>query len=127
LYKGFIACAVLSAVALAGIMYGWIGGETEFTTSTGTTFTGSDLFLCMLAGLIITGLIIWVTEYYTGVEYRPVRSISQASVTGHGTNVIQGLAVSLEACALPAIIIIVGILVTYSLAGLFGIAITQSR
>lgn len=124
LYKGFIACAVLSAIALAGIMYGWIGGDTEFTTSTGTTFTGSDLFLCMLAGLVITGLIIWVTEYYTGVEYRPVRSISQASVTGHGTNVIQGLAVSLEACALPAIIIIIGILVTYSLAGLFGIAIT---
>lgn len=124
LYRGFITCAVLSAVALAGVMFGWVGGATEFTTSTGTTFTGADLFWCMLAGLIVTGLIIWVTEYYTGVDYRPVRSISQASVTGHGTNVIQGLAVSLEACALPAIIIIAGILVTYSLAGLFGIAIT---
>ncbi|MEM7303514.1 MAG: sodium-translocating pyrophosphatase [Pseudomonadota bacterium] len=124
LYKGFIACAVLSAVAFAGLMYGWIGGATEFKTSTGVAFTGGALFWCMIIGLIVTGLIIWVTEYYTGVDYRPVRSISQASVTGHGTNVIQGLAVSLEACALPAIIIILGILVTYSLAGLFGIAIT---
>ena len=124
LYKGFIACAVLSAVGLAIVIYGWIGGDTSFTTTTGTTFTASDLFWCMLIGLIVTGLIIWVTEYYTGVEYRPVRSISQASVTGHGTNVIQGLAVSLEATAIPAIIIIAGILITYSLAGLFGIAIT---
>ncbi|MEP3672111.1 MAG: sodium/proton-translocating pyrophosphatase, partial [Hyphomicrobiales bacterium] len=124
LYKGFLACAVLSAVALAGVMFGFVGGDTEFTTSTGTSFSGADLYWCMLVGLIITGLIIWVTEYYTGVEYRPVRSIAQSSVTGHGTNVIQGLAVSMEACALPAIIIIAGILITYSLAGLFGIAIT---
>ncbi|MEM8750925.1 MAG: sodium-translocating pyrophosphatase [Pseudomonadota bacterium] len=124
LYKGFIACAVLSAVALAGVVFFWIGGDTSYTTTTGTTFTARHLFYCMLIGLIVTGLIIWVTEYYTGVEYRPVRSISQASVTGHGTNVIQGLAVSLEATALPAIIIIAGILITYSLAGLFGIAIT---
>ena len=124
LYKGFLACAVLSAVALAVVMFGFVGGDTEFTTSTGTGFSGADLYWCMLVGLIITGLIIWVTEYYTGVEYRPVRSIAQSSVTGHGTNVIQGLAVSMEACALPAIIIIAGILITYSLAGLFGIAIT---
>ncbi|MEP4704640.1 MAG: sodium-translocating pyrophosphatase [Hyphomicrobiales bacterium] len=124
LYKGFLACAVLSAVALAGVMFGFVGGDTEFTTSTGTSFSGADLYWCMLVGLITTGLIIWVTEYYTGVEYRPVRSIAQSSVTGHGTNVIQGLAVSMEACALPAIIIIAGILITYSLAGLFGIAIT---
>jgi K(+)-stimulated pyrophosphate-energized sodium pump len=124
LYKGFIACAVLSAVALAGIVFGWLGGSTAYETTTGTSFTAADLFWCMLVGLIVTGLIIWVTEYYTGVDYRPVRSISQASVTGHGTNVIQGLAVSLEACAIPAIIIIAGILITYSLAGLFGIAIT---
>ncbi|MGI9354133.1 MAG: sodium-translocating pyrophosphatase, partial [Rhizobiaceae bacterium] len=124
LYKGFIACAVLSALAFIPLMFMWVGGTTEFTTSTGTTFTGADLFWCMLVGLIVTGLIIWVTEYYTGVDYRPVRSISQASVTGHGTNVIQGLAISLEATALPAIIIIAGILITYSLAGLFGIAIT---
>jgi K(+)-stimulated pyrophosphate-energized sodium pump len=81
------------------------------------------LFWCGVVGLLITAAIIVVTEYYTGIGYRPVRSISQASVTGHGTNVIQGLAVSLESTALPAIIIIAGIIVTYSLAGLFGIAI----
>ena len=124
LYKGFIACAVLSAVALGGIISMMVGWDTSFAPTTGPGFTGADLFWCMLVGLVVTGLIIWVTEYYTGVDYRPVRSISQASVTGHGTNVIQGLAVSLEATAIPAIIIIAGILVTYSLAGLFGIAIT---
>ncbi|AXS40268.1 sodium-translocating pyrophosphatase [Breoghania sp. L-A4] len=123
LYKGFIATAVLSAVALFLIVWFWLGFDTRYTTSTGTSFTGQDLFLCGLSGLIITGLIIWVTEYYTGTEYRPVRSIAQASVTGHGTNVIQGLAISLEATALPAIIIIAGIIVTHTLAGLFGIAI----
>lgn len=126
LYKGFIATAVLSAVALYLIVQFWLGMGEVFTTSSGETFTGRSLFYCGLVGLVITGLIIWVTEYYTGVEYRPVRSISQASVTGHGTNVIQGLAVSLEATAIPAIIIIAGILSTYALAGLFGIAITVS-
>ena len=124
LYKGFIACAVLSAIALYFVIAYWIGWDTSFNSPTGdASFLASDLFWCMLVGLVVTGLIIWVTEYYTGVDYRPVRSISQASVTGHGTNVIQGLAVSLESCALPAIIIIGGILVTHSLAGLFGIAI----
>jgi len=126
LYKGFIATAVLSAVALFLIIQYWLGMGKVFTTSSGASFTGSDLFYCGLVGLVITGLIIWVTEYYTGVEYRPVRSISQASVTGHGTNVIQGLAVSLEATAIPAIIIIAGIIITYALGGLFGIAIAVS-
>jgi K(+)-stimulated pyrophosphate-energized sodium pump len=78
---------------------------------------------CGIIGLVVTGLIIWVTEYYTGTDYRPVRSVAQASVTGHGTNVIQGLAVSLEATAIPALVIIAGIITTYALAGLFGIAI----
>ena len=123
LYKGFIATAVLSAVALFGIAVFWLGFSTQYTTSGGESFTGGDLFYCGVIGLLVTGLIIWVTEYYTGTEYRPVRSIAQASVTGHGTNVIQGLAVSLEATALPAIIIIAGILTTFNLAGLFGIAI----
>ena len=86
-------------------------------------FTGLDLFFCGLAGLGVTGLIIWITEYYTGTNYRPVQSIANASVTGHGTNVIQGLAVSLESTALPALVIIAGILVAYGFAGLFGIAI----
>lgn len=123
LYKGFWATAGLSVVALAIIVWGWLGGATTFTASNGTAFTGATLFWCGVVGLAVTGLIIWITEYYTGVGYRPVRSISQASVTGHGTNVIQGLAVSLEATALPAIVIIAGILLSFNLAGLFGIAI----
>jgi K(+)-stimulated pyrophosphate-energized sodium pump len=123
LYKGFIATAVLSAVALAVIVWGWLGGDTSFTTSGGTTFTGRHLFYCGMVGLVVTGLIIWVTEYYTGTDYRPVKSVAQASVTGHGTNVIQGLAVSLESTAIPALVIIGGIIMTYTLAGLFGIAI----
>jgi len=125
LYKGFLATAILSAVALVAIVQMWLG-TAETYTAAGVSFDGNDLMWCGLVGLIITGLIIWVTEYYTGVEYRPVRSISQASVTGHGTNVIQGLAVSLEATAIPAIIIIAGIIITFSLAGLFGIAIAVS-
>jgi K(+)-stimulated pyrophosphate-energized sodium pump len=123
LYKGFIATAVLSAVALAVIVWGWLGAETTFTTTGGVSFTGRDLFYCGLIGLVVTGLIIWITEYYTGTEYRPVKSIAQASVSGHGTNVIQGLAISLEATAIPALIIIGGIISTFALAGLFGIAI----
>lgn len=126
LYKGFLATAILSAIALWGIVQFWLGMDTSFTTSGGETFTGRHLMYCGLIGLVITGLIIWITEYYTGIGYRPVRSISQASVTGHGTNVIQGLAISLESTALPALVIIVGIITTFSLAGLFGIAIAVS-
>jgi K(+)-stimulated pyrophosphate-energized sodium pump len=123
LYKGFIATAVLSAAALAAVIWGWLGSDIQYTAA-GVTFDGRDLFYCGLTGLIVTGLIIWSTEYYTGTNYRPVKSIAEASLTGHGTNVIQGLAVSLESTAIPAIIIIAGILTTYGLAGLFGIAIT---
>jgi len=123
LYRGFIACAVLSLIVMLPVTAIMVGLSTDMTTSTGVTFTGWNLYFCGVIGIIITGIIIWVTEYYTGVDYRPVRSIAQASVSGHGTNVIQGLAVSLEATALPAITIIVGIIATYSLAGLFGIAI----
>ncbi|HVV93676.1 MAG TPA: sodium-translocating pyrophosphatase [Hyphomicrobiales bacterium] len=123
LYKGFIATALLSIVGVAIVVAALVGFGTVLTTTTGTSFTGLDLFLCGLSGLVVTGLIVWITEYYTGVTYRPVHSIAAASVTGHGTNVIQGLAVSLEATALPALVIIIGILVTYALAGLYGIAI----
>ncbi|WP_108659054.1 sodium-translocating pyrophosphatase [Acuticoccus kandeliae] len=124
LYRGFIVTAVLSLVVLLPLTYVVFGSlGTEIVSSRGTTFTPFDLYLCGVAGLVITGLIIWITEYYTGVGFRPVRSISQASVTGHGTNVIQGLAVSLEATALPALVIIAGIIFTYTFAGLFGIAI----
>ncbi|MDQ0471551.1 sodium-translocating pyrophosphatase [Labrys wisconsinensis] len=122
LYKGFITSAVLSIAGLAAATHLLIGWGAVGTVA-GREITGTALFTCGIAGLLVTGLIVWVTEYYTGIGYRPVRSISQASVTGHGTNVIQGLAVSLEATALPTIIIVAGIITTYSLAGLFGIAI----
>ena len=123
LYRGFGVSAALSLVGIALATAVLVGFGTEYTTTTGVTFTGWDLYLCAVVGLVITGLIIVITEYYTGTNYRPVKSIAAASVTGHGTNVIQGLAISLEATALPALVIIAGIIVTYSLAGLFGIAI----
>jgi K(+)-stimulated pyrophosphate-energized sodium pump len=122
LYKGFVATAILSLVAMYPLTDHVIGLEKIFQVGT-KSFQGLDLFYCAVIGLIITGLIIWVTEYYTGTDYRPVKSVAQASTTGHGTNVIQGLAISMEATALPALIIVVGIIFTHSLAGLFGIAI----
>ncbi|MBA1337477.1 MAG: K(+)-stimulated pyrophosphate-energized sodium pump [Pelagibacterales bacterium] len=123
LYKGFIATAFLSLIVLYPVTDKIIGLNTIFQ-STNATFSGFDLYICGVAGLIITGLIIWVTEYYTATNYRPVKSVAQSSTTGHGTNVIQGLAISLEATAIPALIIVVGILFTNNLAGLFGIAIS---
>jgi K(+)-stimulated pyrophosphate-energized sodium pump len=122
LYKGFIVTAVLSLVILYPVTESVLGLETNFNVSN-KSFTGLDLYICGGAGLVITGLLIWITEYYTGTNYRPVRSIAQSSTTGHGTNVIQGLAVSMEATAIPALIIVIGILYTNSIAGLFGIAI----
>lgn len=127
LYKGFIATGVLSipAIALANM---WIlgGFGASFTTNQGVTFTSGALFWCAMVGLAVTGLIVVITEYYTGTGKRPVVSIAQASVTGHGTNVIQGLAVSLESTALPTIVIIAGIISTYMMAGLFGVAIATT-
>ena len=114
--------AILSAILLYFITDHVVGMKSSFMVGS-AAFTGLSLFYCGLVGLVITGLIIWVTEYYTGTNFRPVQSIAKASTTGHGTNVIQGLAISLEATALPAIIIVAGIIVTYSLAGLFGISI----
>lgn len=143
MYKGFIVTAVTSIPAIYAVMtYALgdmgtvIGGTNETLTEafdpvTGRAvvqetvslgFTGMDLFLCALLGLAITGLIIWITEYYTGTKYRPVRSIAKASETGHGTNVIQGLAISLESTALPTLVIVAGIIIAYGLAGLMGIA-----
>ena len=124
LYKGLIVTGILSLVGIA-IVIAWAlpQGFATALVSEGKNYTGTTLYICGIVGLIVTGLIIWITEYYTGTDYRPVKSIAQASVTGHGTNVIQGLAISMEATALPAIVIIAGILITYGLAGLFGIAI----
>jgi len=122
LYKGFIASSVLSLLALYPVISHVLGMETSMTVGA-LGFTGMDLFWCGVTGLAVTGLLIWITEYYTGTNFRPVQSIAQASVTGHGTNVIQGLAVSMESTALPALVIVAGIIVTYTLAGLFGIAI----
>jgi K(+)-stimulated pyrophosphate-energized sodium pump len=119
LYRGLIVTGALSLVGIALVIWLLVG----FGELPGVPFSGASLFLCGIAGLAVTGLIIWITEYYTGTDFRPVQSIAKASITGHGTNVIQGLAISLEATALPALVIIAGILVTYSLAGLFGIAI----
>ncbi len=119
LYKGFLASAILSLGGVALVTYYLIG----FGPLGDGKYTGMALFLCGICGLVVTGLIVWITEYYTGTNFRPVQLIAKASVTGHGTNIIQGLAVSLEATALPTIVIIAGILTTYSLAGLFGIAI----
>jgi K(+)-stimulated pyrophosphate-energized sodium pump len=125
LYKGLVATAVASLVLVGIVTYALIGFEREFVVGTGK-ITGMQLYLCGIAGLAVTGLIVWITEYYTGTGYRPVREVAKASVTGHGTNVIQGLAVSMESTALPALVIVWGIVVTYTLAGLFGIAIATT-
>ncbi len=120
MYKGFLVTAVLSVPAIwwaiqyaLGDMNAPLGGQ---------AYSGMTLFWCALLGLVITGLIIWITEYYTGTNYRPVRSIAKASETGHGTNVIQGLAISMEATALPTLVICAGIIIAFKLAGLMGIA-----
>jgi K(+)-stimulated pyrophosphate-energized sodium pump len=122
MYKGFGVTAVTSAIAIYFATQ-YALGDLHATITAGTTsFTAMDLYWCMLLGLVITGLIIWITEYYTGTHFRPVQSIAKASETGHGTNVIQGLAISLEATALPTLVICTGIIIAYLLAGLMGIA-----
>ena len=132
LYKGLIVTGILSIGAIAIVNFVLFGGfgttfEARIPVAGGVarlvTFSSGALFWCAVAGLVVTAFIVVITEYYTGTNYRPVKSIATASITGHGTNVIQGLAVSLESTALPALVIVAGIIVTYSLAGLFGIAI----
>src|ERR1700683_5416542 len=119
LYKGMLATAILSFIGIAIVTYELIG----FGPLTGVSYSGETLLFCGIVGLAVTGLLIWITEYYTGTNFRPVQSIAAASQPGHGTNVIQGLAISLESTALPALVIIAGILVSYNLTCPFGIAI----
>ncbi|WP_066552023.1 sodium-translocating pyrophosphatase [Croceicoccus bisphenolivorans] len=144
MYKGFLVTAILSIPAIWFVTQLALGDmntpiqagdpglvanvdpgmplSEEGTASQVGGFTGMDLFWCSMLGLAITGLIIWITEYYTGTNFRPVRSIAKSSETGHGTNVIQGLAISMEATALPTLVIVAGIIIAYQLAGLIGIA-----
>ena len=123
LYKGFIVTAITSLIIMYPITDSIIGLKSTYNNNAGAIFSGLDLYICGVVGFIITGLLIWVTEYYTGTDYRPVKTVAKSSTTGHGTNVIQGLAISMEATAIPALIIVAGILYTNSLAGLYGIAV----
>jgi K(+)-stimulated pyrophosphate-energized sodium pump len=136
LYKGFWTATILAIPAIYGAfrvslgdnLNAQIGGGTvdAVTGSVSGAFTGMDLFYSSLIGLAVTALIVWITEYYTGTNYRPVQSIARASQTGHGTNIIQGLAISLESTALPTIVIIVGLIASYQLAGFLGVAFAAS-
>lgn len=125
LYKGFLVTWLLAAIAIFFIMYFFIGFEHSFTAGT-TTFTGKSLYICSLIGLSVTALLMKITEYYTMTHYRPVQSIAASSESGHGTNIIQGIAVSMEATALPVLVICAGILMSYQSAGLFGISIAAT-
>ncbi|WP_066798471.1 sodium-translocating pyrophosphatase [Sphingomonas soli] len=145
LYKGFWTTAVLSIPAiyvatsytLTGQFFGdmnnvvgtlgddpaaVIEGTGDISALVAKEFTGMSLFLCMMIGLAVTGLLVWITEYYTGTNYRPVKSIAKASETGHGTNVIQGLAISLESTALPTLVIVVAVIAAFQIAGIIGVA-----
>jgi len=138
LYKGFWTATILAIPAIYAAFYFSLGGDLNSviggglgtpgapTTANTGAFTGMDLFWSSLIGLAVTALIVWITEYYTGTNYRPVQSIARSSQTGHGTNIIQGLAVSLESTALPTIVIIVGLIASYQLAGFLGVAFAAS-
>ena len=125
-YTGFVAAAVISAILIALAIHLLFGGFSAAIPLGDRTVTPPHLFFCGLVGLVVTGLMVWITEYYTSTQYRPVRSVAKASETGHATNVIQGLAVSLEATALPVIVICAGIILAYFAAGLYGIAVAAT-
>ncbi len=125
LYKGLIASAVFSFIMIAGLL-SYYGFDLELQRVTGEMVNGYDLLGCAAVGLGVTGLIVWITEYYTSTSFRPVRSVAKASETGHGTNVIQGLAISMESTALPTLVICAGIFLSYSAAGLYGIAMAAT-
>lgn len=125
LYKGLIVASVISAALIVWVTYELIGFDQPLTVE-GQVFTGMNILYSALTGLVVTGLLVWITEYYTSTKYRPVKSVAQASVTGHATNMIQGLAISMEATALPVLVICGGILVSFMNANLFGIGIAAT-
>jgi K(+)-stimulated pyrophosphate-energized sodium pump len=126
LYKGLIVTGVVSAAFIVSTISVLIGMDTLVTMVDGTMISGSQMAYCSFVGLAVTALMVVITEYYTSTAYRPVKSIAEASVNGHGTNVIQGLAVSMESTALPVVVICIGIIVAYTIAGLFGIALAAT-
>ncbi len=126
LYKGLAVTGALSVVGIALVIAWFVGFTTPLVETGATSVTGFDLFVCALIGLGLTGAIVMITEYYTSTEYRPVRSIANSSTTGHGTNVIQGLAISMEATAGPVVAIAIAIILSFMMAGLFGIAIAAT-
>jgi K(+)-stimulated pyrophosphate-energized sodium pump len=128
LYKGFWTATLLAVPAIYGAAWYTLGGDLAqtVTTSDGHSFPAMSLVWASFVGLAVTALIVWITEYYTGTNYRPVQSIARASQTGHGTNIIQGLAISLESTALPTIVIIVGLIASFQLAGFLGVAYAAS-
>jgi K(+)-stimulated pyrophosphate-energized sodium pump len=121
-----IVAGALSAVLIAIVLSQMVGFGGSVAMVSKATVSGGSLFVCALVGLAVTGLLVWITEYYTSTVYRPVRSIANSSITGHGTNVIQGLAISMEATALPVVVICAGIIVSFLVAGLFGIAVAAT-
>ncbi len=125
LYKGFLGAAILSAIVLLPVTLLFLGGRTVYEGG-GAAFTGWGVYGCTLVGLLVTGCLMWITDYYTGTNHRPVQKIATASTTGHATNIIQGLAVSMEATALPVLVICAGILLAYLSAGLYGIAVAAT-
>ena len=125
LYKGLVVTGIVSAALIAGVIAVMVGFSSPVQIGDHSV-TGGSMFVCSLVGLAVTGLLVWITEYYTSTAYRPVRSVAQASTTGHATNIIQGLAVSMEACFLPVLVICVGIIVAYTFGGLFGIALAAT-
>jgi K(+)-stimulated pyrophosphate-energized sodium pump len=125
LYKGFLGAAIVSAVALLPITLLFLGANMVYQGG-GASFTGWGVYGCTLVGLLVTGCLMWITDYYTGTNHRPVQKIAQASTTGHATNIIQGLAVSMEATALPVVVICAGILLAYLSAGLYGIGVAAT-
>ena len=128
LYKGFWTTTILAVPAIYGAFWLSLGGDMTqtITTKAGLSFSAMNLVWASYVGLVVTALIVWITEYYTGTNYRPVKSIAAASQTGHGTNVIQGLAISLESTALPTLVIVTGVIVSYKLAGPLGVAFAAS-